>query len=208
MDAKINHRLSDTTLLLLLALCGSLLHFALNGQYGFHRDELDILMNARQLDWGYVAYPPFTPFIARLGLELFGESLRGLRVFSALSQGVVMLLAGLMARDMGGNRSAQVMSAIAAFIAPVALMAGTLIQYMAFDYLWWVVIAFFVVRLLASDDPRYWLGIGAGIGLGILTKFTIVFWVAGLVIAVLITPARKYLKSKWLWLGRTSHEQP
>ena len=173
----------------------------LNGQYGFHRDELDIIMNARQLDWGYVAYPSFTPFIARIGLELFGNSLQGLRLFSALGQGLVMVLAGLMARDMGGKRGAQAMAAMAAFIAPVALTAGTLIQYMAFDYVWWVMMAFFTVRLLATDDPRYWLGIGASIGLGMQTKYTIAFWVPGLIVAVLLTPARKYLRSKWLWLG-------
>lgn len=46
---------SNTILLLLLAICGALIHILLNGQYGFHRDELDIIMNARQLDWGYVA---------------------------------------------------------------------------------------------------------------------------------------------------------
>jgi 4-amino-4-deoxy-L-arabinose transferase-like glycosyltransferase len=181
--------LSDNGLLLLVAGCGVLIHALLNGQYGFHRDELDILMNARQLDWGYVAYPPVTPLIARLGLELFGNSLQGLRLFSALGQGLVMFLAGLMARDMGGKRGAQAMAAIAAFIAPVALMAGTLIQYMAFDYVWWVMVAFFAVRLLATDDPRCWLGIGASIGLGMLTKFTIAFWVV-LIVAVLITRAQ------------------
>lgn len=192
---------TDNIILLLLAVGGTLIHILFNGQYGFHRDELDILMNARQLDWGYVSYPPFTPFIARIGLELFGESLRGLRLFSAIAQGIVMVLAGLMARDMGGRRSAQVITAIAAFSAPVALMAGTIIQYMAFDYFWWVVIAFFTVRLLATDDPRHWLGIGAGIGFGMMTKYTVAFWIIGLVVAVLVTPARKYLRSKWLYLG-------
>ena len=106
--------LSNNGLLLLLACGGTLIHILLNGQYGFHRDELDIIMNARQLDWGYVAYPPVTPFIARIGLELFGNSLQGLRLFSALGQGLVMVLAGLMARDMGGKRGAQAMAAIAA----------------------------------------------------------------------------------------------
>jgi 4-amino-4-deoxy-L-arabinose transferase-like glycosyltransferase len=106
-----------------------------------------------------------------------------------------------MARDMGGRRSAQIIAAIAAGIAPVALMAGTLIQYMAFDFLWWVVIAFFFVRLLATDDQRYWLGIGAAIGLGMMTKFTVAFWVAGLVVAFLLSARRKDLLSKWLWLG-------
>ena len=91
---SIKNRISNNGILLLIALGGTLLHIVLNGQYGFHRDELDILMNARWLAWGYVAYTLFTPFITRLGLELFGNSLQGLRLFSAIGQGVVMLLAG------------------------------------------------------------------------------------------------------------------
>ena len=192
---------TDNLLLIALALCGTLLHILLNGQYGFHRDELDFIMSARRLDWGYVSYPPLTPFFARIGLELFGESLRGLRVLPAVAQGIAMVLAGLMARDMGGKRGAQILAAFAVFIAPVSLMGGTVIMYFAFDYLWWVLVAFFTVRLLTSDEPRYWLGIGAGIGLGMMTKYTMAFWVVGLVVTVLITSVRKYLLSKWLYVG-------
>lgn len=192
---------NNNLILFLMALGAVIIHIALNGQYGFHRDELDFIMNARQLDWGYVSYPPITPFFARVGLELFGESLRGLRVLSAIAQGVVMFLAGLMARDMGGKRKAQILTALAVFIAPISLFGGTVIMYFAFDYVWWVMVAYFTVRLLATDDARYWLGIGTGIGLGMMTKYTMAFWVAGLVVAVLVTPARKYLKSKWLYLG-------
>jgi 4-amino-4-deoxy-L-arabinose transferase-like glycosyltransferase len=192
---------NNLVILLVLACCGTLLHILLNGQYGFHRDELDFIMNARQLDWGYVSYPPVTPFFARVGLELFGESLRGLRVLPAIAQGIAMILAGWIARDMGGKRTAQVVTAIAVFIAPVSLMGGTLIMYFAFDYLWWIVVAFFLVRLLATDDPRYWLGIGAGIGFGMLTKYTMAFLVIALGVALLLTPARKYLRSRWLYLG-------
>jgi dolichyl-phosphate-mannose-protein mannosyltransferase len=192
---------TDNFILITLAICGILIHILLNGQYGFHRDELDVIMNARQLDWGYVAYPPFTPFLARLSLELFGDSLRGMRAFPAIAQGIAMILAGLMARAMGGKRNAQILSAFSMFIAPISLVGGTWIMYFAFDYLWWVVTAFFLVLLLATDEPRYWLGVGAGIGFGMMTKFTMAFWVIALVVAVLITPARKYLRSKWLYLG-------
>lgn len=192
---------TDNILLIVLAGVAVLLHILFNGQYGFHRDELDFIMNARQLAWGYVSYPPVTPFFTRLGLELFGESLRGLRVIPAIVQGIVMVLAGLMARDMGGKRMAQIMAALAVFITPTSLMGGTLIMYFTFDYLWWVLMAFFVVRLIVTDDARYWLGIGAAIGFGMMTKYTMIFWVAGLVIAVLLTDARKYLKSKWLYFG-------
>ncbi len=194
-------RLNDIAVLLLVGLGVAALHVAANGQYGFHRDELDILMNARQLDWGYVSYPPLTPLVARIGLMLFGDSLQGLRLFSALGQGVVVVLAGLMARDFGGKRPAQILAGLAVAISPVALMAGTLIQYMAFDYLWWVVLSFFVVRVLATDDPRWWLGVGAAVGLGMMTKYTILFFVAGLVAAVLITSTRRALRSRYLWFG-------
>ncbi|MFO7681207.1 MAG: glycosyltransferase family 39 protein [Chloroflexota bacterium] len=195
------HRISDNMLLLLMAGGVVLCHILTNGQYGFHRDELDILINARQLDWGYVAYPPITPLIARMGLTLFSTSLVGLRLFSALAQGVVVILVGLMARDFGGGRLAQVVAALAVAISPMALTAGTLIQYLSFDYLWWVLLAFCLVRLLRTEEPRWWLGIGTAIGLGMMTKYTMVFFVAGLVVAVLITSTRRYLRSPWLWAG-------
>ena len=192
---------NDLPVLILLGAAVALLHILANGQYGFHRDELDIIMNARQLDWGYVAYPPVTPLIARVGLTLFGESLRGLRVISAIGQGIVVVLVGLMTRDFGGKRPAQLLAALAVAVAPAALTAGTMIQYMSFDYLFWVLLAFFVVRVLATDDPRWWLGVGAAAGLGMMTKYTILFFIAGLVVAVLLTRTRKALRSPWLWGG-------
>jgi hypothetical protein len=55
--------LSDLSLLILLALIRIVLHALTNQQYGFHRDELATLDDARHLAWGFVAYPPLTPFI-------------------------------------------------------------------------------------------------------------------------------------------------
>ncbi|MDE3064011.1 MAG: hypothetical protein KGJ51_13275, partial [Acidobacteriota bacterium] len=95
-----------------LAVCGvavavALLHIATNGRYGFHRDELQFLSDARHLDWGFVSYPPFTPFVEHIGMALFGLSMIGLRMFSVLAQALVIVIAGLMARDLGGGRLAQ-----------------------------------------------------------------------------------------------------
>ena len=92
-------------LVLLLALASArvILHALTNHQYGFHRDELATIDDARHLAWGYVAYPPLTPAIARVALELFGPSLPGLRLFAALAQGAAMVLSGLMARELGAG---------------------------------------------------------------------------------------------------------
>ena len=192
---------SDLGILILLALAKLIIHIITNGQYGFHRDELGFLEDARYLAWGYVSYPPFTVFIARLALAMFGPSLTGLRFFAALGQSIAMVFVGLIARELGGSRQAQIVAALAAAIAGISLSSSSLFNYDGFDYLWWILIGYFTVRLLRSRDPRYWLGIGAVIGLGMMTKYTIAFYVAGLMVGVLLTESRRYLTSPWLWAG-------
>jgi hypothetical protein len=192
---------SDLGILVLVATVRLVFHIATNGQYGFHRDELQTLDDARHLDWGFVVYPPITPLIGRLELTLFGTSLIGFRVFSALAVGIVMVLAGLIAKELGGNRHIQILAAVAAGIAPVSLVQGAVFQYVSFDYLWGVTVTFLLVRLLKSEDPRWWVPIGAVLGIGMETRYTMGFLALGIVGAVLLTPARRFLRSGWLWAG-------
>jgi len=192
---------SDFGILVLLALFVFFLHSLTNGRYGFHRDELLSLDNARHLAWGYVVYPPMTPFLGRVELELFGTSLRGFRFFASVSQGLVLLLTGLATRELGGKREAQLVAALAAGIAGPSLVAGWFLSYTSFDYLWWVLVACFVIHLLKSDDPRWWLAIGAVIGLGMMAKYAMAFLALGVAGGVFLTPARRHLRSPWLWSG-------
>jgi 4-amino-4-deoxy-L-arabinose transferase-like glycosyltransferase len=187
--------------LISFALIKLALHIATNGQYGFHRDELQTLEDARHLAWGYVPYPPLTAFLGRIELELFGTSLRGFRFFAALAQSVAFVITGLMAKRFGAGRGAQLLAAVAAAIAPISLAASSLFQYVSFDYLWFVLMAYFVVCLIDSNDERWWVAIGAVIGLGVLTIYTVAFFVAGLVVGVFVTPLRAHLRGRWLWIG-------
>jgi 4-amino-4-deoxy-L-arabinose transferase-like glycosyltransferase len=193
---------SDIGILILIALARILLQVFTNGQYGFHQDELVTLdAAAHHLGWGYVAWPPATPFLARLALSLFGPSIIGLRSFAVLAEGIVMLLTGLMIRDLGGSRWAQILGVVAVATTPNSIVQGGLFQYETFDYLYWVLLAFTVMRLLKSENPRWWLGIGAAMGLGMMTKYTIAISVAGVVVGTLATHNRRYLTSPWLWSG-------
>ncbi len=193
--------LSDTAILIWLALGVVILHLLTNGQYGFHRDELATLDDGRYPDWGYVAYPPITPLISRVAVTLFGLTTVSVRFFSSVAQGLAVLLTGLMARELGGKRWAQIVAAVSVAVAPLSLGAGALLQYVAFDYLWWVLIAYLLIRLLKSENPRWWLAIGATMGLGMQTKYTLGYLVLGVVGGVLLTNTRRYLKSPWLWGG-------
>jgi Dolichyl-phosphate-mannose-protein mannosyltransferase len=188
-------------LLLGIATAIALLHIATNGRYGFHRDELQFLSDARHLDWGFVAYPPVTPFLEHIGLSIFGLSLVGLRLFSVIAQAAVIVVSGLMARELGGGRLAQAIAAIAVAVSPLPIFEATEFQYSSFDLLWWVLIAYFVIRLLKTENPRWWIAIGAVVGLGLLTKYSIVFYVAGILAGVTLTRARRHFASGWFWGG-------
>jgi len=192
---------ADTVALVGIAAVVALVHMVTNGRYGFHRDELQVLSDARHLDWGFVPYPPLTPFVERIGLSFFGLSMVGLRMFSVVAQAFAIIFTGLMARELGGGRLGQVAAAAAIAVSPLPLFEGTEFQYSTFDYLWWVLIAYFVIWLLKTENPRWWLAIGATIGVGFQTKYTMGFYLCGILGGVLLTPARRYLLSPWFWGG-------
>jgi 4-amino-4-deoxy-L-arabinose transferase-like glycosyltransferase len=185
----------------LTGLAFAAIHIACSGRYGFHRDELLSYSNAMHLDWCYVVYPPLTAWLARAELTVFGTNLMGYRFLPAVAISMISVLAGLIARAMGGGRRAMLVAAVAAGIAGPVAFAGSFFSYMSFDFLWWVVVAWATVELLRSEDPRWWIAIGAGIGLGLLTKYTIVFLAAGLLGGMLLTPSRRYFRSGWFWCG-------
>ena len=94
-DSPQSHRIlsSDTAALWLLGLAFTAVHLVAGARYGFHRDELLTYSNARDLEWGYVVYPPVTAFLARIELACFATSLIGFRFFAAPGDWTLRVLA-------------------------------------------------------------------------------------------------------------------
>lgn len=177
------------------------LHLATNGQYGFHRDSLYYLDSARHPAFGYVDYPPLTPMIARLSLDLFGASVWGLRLWPSLAGASMVLLAALIARELGGGRTARLLAAIGAATSLLMLGSNWLFQTVTFDQLMWVTTFWLFARLLRTHDHRLWVALGVAVGLGLETKYTIVSLIVGLLAGTLATPLRRELRTAWPWLG-------
>jgi hypothetical protein len=193
--------LSDLAILSYLALFKFLAQLMTSRAYGYFRDELYYLAASRRLALGYVDYPLFIAWLTAFVRATLGESLPALRFFPALAGALVVLLTGLMARELGGGRFAQILAAVAALLAPIFLAQNSMLTMDSFDELWWVLSMFIVLKILKHDQPQGWLWFGLVAGLGLLTKVTIVYLGAALVVSLLLTPARNYLLNKWLWLG-------
>ncbi|MBV8671966.1 MAG: glycosyltransferase family 39 protein, partial [Acidobacteriaceae bacterium] len=196
-------RPSDTAAVWLTGLAFTVVHIASSGRYGFQRDELLTYSNALHLDWCYVVYPPLTAWLARLELALFGPNLIGFRLFAAIAIGLLIVLTGLTARALGGSRTAMLVATVAAAIEGPIIFCGSFLSYTSFDLLWWVAVAWCIANMLRTQNPRWWLATGAAVGLGVLSKYTMAFLVAGLLGGMLLTSSRRYILSRWFWCGVT-----
>ncbi|MCA1717478.1 MAG: glycosyltransferase family 39 protein [Actinobacteria bacterium] len=193
--------LSGPAIVLYLACVKLLVHMLTAGNYGFYRDELYFIAAGERLDLGYVDFPPLVAVASAIARSLFGDSLAALHFFPALASAGVVVLTGLMARELGGGRFAQVLAALASLVAPGILVFGTWLSMDAFDQLFWALAAYVLLLILKWDRPGLWLAFGLVAGLGLLAKVTMLFFGFAVFVALLLTPARKHLLSKWPWIG-------
>ena len=165
--------------------------------YGYFRDELYFLVCGHRLAFGYVDQPPLVALQARLAEILFGLSPTGIRIFSFLAAGVTVGLAGLLARQLGGDRWAQALAMTATLAAPVLLGASNYLSMNSFEPCFWMGSLLVVLRIADGSAPaRAWLLFGLLAGIGVENKQGIVFFLAALLVGLLLSPQRRILWSR------------
>jgi 4-amino-4-deoxy-L-arabinose transferase-like glycosyltransferase len=173
------------------------------GRYGYHRDELYYLAAGRHLAWGYPDQPPLVALVARMLWQVAPGSLVVLRLPSALAAAAVVALAGLLARELGGQRAAQLVAAASMAVAALLLGAGHLLSTTTFDLFIWALLLWLVVRILRAGDQRLWVVCGFVAGIGLLNKDLVAFLIAAVVAGIAVAGPRRILASPWLWIGGT-----
>jgi hypothetical protein len=177
------------------------LEMAVSARYGYHRDELYFLAAGHHLAFGYVDQPPLTPLLARLTEAVTGNTLVGFRVLPALCLAALVAATAAMSRQLGAGRTGQILAALATATCGEYLGAMHELTTTTPDFVLWAVTLLLVTRLLASQDPRWWLAIGACAGVGGEAKWNIGFLVAALAAGFLATDSRRLLRSRYLLLG-------
>ena len=190
-------------ILIILIAVKLLLHLVTNGlgYYEYHRDELLYMAMAYRLDWGYLEVPPLIALLARFSRTVFGDSVFSLRLLPAIFGTGILLLTGLMTREMGGKRFAVLISGLCVLIAPVYLRGGNLFQPVVFDQFFWVLGAYLIIRILNGGSGRLWVVFGVVAGLGLLNKYSMLFFGFGVLAGLLLTRERRQLRSQWPWIA-------
>ncbi len=178
-----------------------LLHLLTASRYGYFGDELYHLACGEHLDWGYVDQPPLIAAIAWFTRHVLGESLLAVHLLPAIAGALLVLLTGLIARELGGQRFALALSALAVACAGIYLIMDHLFTMNAFEPLLWMGCAYVVIRVIKTGNQKLWIWFGVLAGLGLENKYSMAVFAFGVVAGLLLTPGRRFLLSKWIWIA-------
>jgi 4-amino-4-deoxy-L-arabinose transferase-like glycosyltransferase len=174
---------------------------AASGRYGYFGDELYFVAAGHHLNFGYADQPPLVPFLALIADTVAPGNVAVLRIPAILATIAGIVVAALIAREFGGQRRAQVITAAAYAVAPVVDIDGHLLNTTSVDLLGWTVVTWLLVRWIRLRADRLLLWAGLVTAVDLQAKYLIVsFWLlAG--IAILLVGPRDIFRSRMLWLG-------
>jgi 4-amino-4-deoxy-L-arabinose transferase-like glycosyltransferase len=169
--------------------------------YGRMNDEFYYLACASRLAWGYVDHPPLSIALLALVRPVLGDSDLALNLLPALAACANLVLLALLARELGGGRKAQALAAVAAFAAPVYQAVAGFYSMNAFEPAIWTAAAWLLARIGNGARTGTWMALGVVLGLGLLNKISVLWLGFGLVLGLVLTPARHRLATPGPWLA-------
>lgn len=180
---------------LLLAFLKMIFHLLFIERYGIHRDELLYLALGEHPAAGFWSTPPLTGWISWLVQHTLGDALWAIRLPSLLAGCLLVILAGMMAREMGGGRYAQLLAAGAVMVSPAYLRTSHMFMPVVFDIVFWTLMCWSILRFLNTERDRYLLLFGICWGFGFLNKYSVAFLLTALIPVLLFSRHRRVLWS-------------
>ena len=184
--------------------------------WGYFRDEFYYIACGRHFAWGYVDHGPLVALQARASELFFGRSLAGLRLLSAIGGASRVFLTGILSWSLGGRRPAQGLAMLGVILVPQYLGTDSYLSMNSFESLFWMLCLLALILILRGGDlqsahlrsndlrsspARYWLLFGLSAGLGLLNKPSMTFFLIALLLALLLSPQRTLLFSRWAAIG-------
>jgi len=187
-------------ILIALSICTLLVHFLTNWRYGYFGDELYFIACGDHLAWGYVDQPPLIAFIARLTRILLGDSVFAIHFFPGVAHAVLVFMTGWTARQLGGDRFAQLLAGVSALVGTGFLFTGTVLTMNAFEPLLWLLGADVVILVLQGRSPKLWTLFGVVVGIGLLNKHSMLIFGFSIGVGLLLFASRQF-SNRWIWVG-------
>jgi hypothetical protein len=174
-------------------------HFLILPEYDLQRDEYLHLDQANHLAWGYLSVPPVTSWVA-LMIGWLGNSTFWVRFFPALFGALTILVVWKTVESLKGGLFACVLAATCILFS-VLLRLNQLLQPNSLDVLCWTTLYYVAVNYINSGNRRWLYAFAIVFAFGFLNKYNLVFLLIGFLPALILTPQRKLLANRHVYLA-------
>jgi hypothetical protein len=171
------------------------LYGILFGGFSYFRDELYYLESTRHLDFGYVDHPPLSIWFLWLITSIFGDSVAVIRMVPALLSSVVVFISCKTAQKLGGGSFAVFLTALSITFMPIFMGMNSIYSMNSFEFLFWAILIYLTIDLIDEPVGRKFFVIGLVMGLGMLNKISVSWFIAGFFVTLLISDKREWYKT-------------
>src|SRR5262249_53386933 len=132
---------------------------------------------------GYYDQGPMIGWWIRAGCWIFGDTVLGVRLPIVLASIFTLISLFLLFRDLVGDKAA-VLATTVAGITPLAVVGGFVATYDPLFVLFWAWAMYFSSRALLFGSTLAWPAMGASLGLGLLSKHTMLLFIPCLLVYI------------------------
>jgi MFS family permease len=165
--------------------------------YGYFIDEFYYIACANNPAFGYVDHPPLAPLVLTVFQFVFGTSLYAIRFLPALAAAASVFYTGILTKEVGGNKFAQILASCSLAAMPVTISFGTFYSMNAFEPLLAVLLLLVTTRMIKTENYKLWIQAGVIMGLGIMNKHTFGVFIIALLIGLILTGKWRLLLNRW-----------
>jgi 4-amino-4-deoxy-L-arabinose transferase-like glycosyltransferase len=167
--------------------------------FSLYGDEAQYWVWAQHLAWGYYSKPPLVAWIIAATTGLAGDTEMGVRLAAPMLHAVTALVIGALGRDLYGPRTGAAATALYACLPGVGL-SSIVISTDVPLLLCWAVALLALVRARATGQVGWWLLLGAALGVGMLAKYAMGYFLLSLACFIAWSPDRRaLLRDSRLW---------
>lgn len=163
-------------------------------------DEAQYWSWALDPDFGYFSKPPMVAWVIWLTTSLFGHEEWAVRLGSPLIHSGTALFVWAIARRLFDDETAFWSGLSYVLLPGVAFSAGIVSTDVQLLFFWSGALYCFVRLLETNASPKWWIALGVMLGLGLLSKYTMVLFVGCAGLYILAHKERwHWLRSPWLY---------
>ncbi|MCL6460395.1 MAG: glycosyltransferase family 39 protein [Flavobacterium micromati] len=175
------------------------LHLIADSNSGFQGDELLHIETGKHLTFGYMEFPPLIGLLSFIQDQFHSQSVFVHHIFSHIASLLILILIALTTVKLGGKSKAVFIVLLCILTAPAFGRGHQLFQPVVFIHLFWLFSFYQLVRYVTTLDKKYLLYLTIGVGFGFLTKYDILFFIAGLTGLLLFKRTRSAILQKDSW---------